>query len=184
MGSLDRILRGVYRRLFRPDRLAALRKRGLVAGRNLVMLDGVIIDWNHCWHIAIGDDVVLAPRVHILAHDLSTKRYLGYTRIGRVTIGSRVFIGSSSVVLPGVTIGDDVIVGAASVVTHDIPSRTVAAGNPCRPICSLDDYLARRRAEMERLPRFSDAYTVGRNLTAAMKAEMNDRMTERFGYVI
>lgn len=31
-----------------------------------------------------------------------------------------------------VTIGDGAVIGAGSVVTHDIPPRVVAAGNPCR----------------------------------------------------
>ena len=37
-------------------------------------------------------------------------------------------------ILPGVTIGDNVVIGAGSVVTHDIPSDTIAYGNPCRVI--------------------------------------------------
>ena len=31
-----------------------------------------------------------------------------------------------------VTIGDGAVIGAGSVVTHDIPARVIAAGNPCR----------------------------------------------------
>lgn len=36
-----------------------------------------------------------------------------------------------------VTIGDRTVIGAGSVVTHDIPSDSLAAGNPCRVIRSL-----------------------------------------------
>lgn len=61
----------------------------------------VIIDPGHCWLIELGDDVTLAPRVHSLAHDASTKRELGYTRIAKVKIGSNVFIGAGSIVLSG-----------------------------------------------------------------------------------
>jgi maltose O-acetyltransferase len=49
-----------------------------------------------------------------------------------VTIGNNVWIGGGAIILPGVTIGDNVTIGAGSVVTKDIPSNTVAAGNPCR----------------------------------------------------
>ena len=42
--------------------------------------------------------MTLAPRVHILAHDASTKNYLNFTKIGRVNIGNNVFIGAESVV--------------------------------------------------------------------------------------
>ena len=38
------------------------------------------------------------------------------------------------VVLPGGKIGDNVVIGAGSVVTKDIPSNTVAVGNPCKVI--------------------------------------------------
>ena len=32
------------------------------------------------------------------------------------------------------TIGDNVVIGAGSVVTKDIPSNSVALGNPCRVV--------------------------------------------------
>jgi acetyltransferase-like isoleucine patch superfamily enzyme len=48
-----------------------------------------------------------------------------------------VWIGGGVIILAGVTIGDNVTIGAGSVVTHDIPSNTVAVGNPCRPIKSI-----------------------------------------------
>lgn len=99
-----------------------LIKRGMKVGRNFGRLNGVILDPAHCWLISIGDDVTMAPRVHVLAHDASTKKYLNYTKIGRVNIGDRVFIGADTVILPNVTIGNDVIIGANSVVTKDIPS--------------------------------------------------------------
>ena len=37
----------------------------------------------------------------------------------------------------GVTIGDNVTIGAGSVVTKDIPSNTVAYGNPCRVVKNI-----------------------------------------------
>ena len=43
-----------------------------------------------------------------------------------------------AVILPGVTIGDHVVIGAGSVVTKDIPSYSLAVGNPCRVIRSLE----------------------------------------------
>ena len=63
---------------------------GLRVGVNFNRLNGVIIDPAHCWLITIGDNVTLAPRVHILAHDASTKNYLNFTKIGRVNIGNNV----------------------------------------------------------------------------------------------
>lgn len=157
--------------------LACLRQRGLTVGNNFVMQEEVVIDTSHCWHITIGHHVTLAPRVHILAHDASTKRFLGYTRIGKVSIGNQVFIGASTLVLPGVSIGSNVIIGAGSVVTRDIPDDVVAAGNPARVICTLREFLAKRAEEMKDVPCFGEEYTIGGHVTDEMKKEMNSRMT-------
>ena len=92
--------------------------------------------------------MVLAPRVHVLAHDSSTGIFIGKTRAANVTIGNNVFVGAGSIILPGVHIGNRVIIGAGSIVTKDIPDNSVAAGNPARVICSLDEYLAKEKAKM------------------------------------
>jgi virginiamycin A acetyltransferase len=53
---------------------------------------------------------------------------------GNVTIGSDVWIGEDVTILGGVSIGNGCCIGTGSIVTQDIPSYTVAAGVPCRPI--------------------------------------------------
>lgn len=53
---------------------------------------------------------------------------------GDTVIGSDVWIGRESVIMPGVTIGDGAIIAAYSVVTKDIPPYSVAGGNPARLI--------------------------------------------------
>ena len=65
----------------------SLIDRGMIVGRNFNRLNGVILDPDHCWLIEIGDNVTIAPRVHILCHDASTKQFLGYTKIGKFIIG-------------------------------------------------------------------------------------------------
>lgn len=178
------LLRKIYRTLFRPDPLKRLIERGLIVGKNFHAQDDVIIDSSHCWHIEIGDDVTLAPRVHVLAHDASTKLFLGFTKIGKVKIGNRVFIGASTTILPGVTIGDDVIVGAGSIVSRDIPSGVVAVGNPARVVEPLADFLARRRQEMECVPVFGEEYALRSSPTPEMRQEMNTKMETGVGYLI
>ncbi len=42
--------------------------------------------------------------------------------------------------LPGASIGDNVIIGAGSVVSGQIPPNSVAAGNPAKVLCSIQDY--------------------------------------------
>jgi len=49
-----------------------------------------------------------------------------------VAIGKNVWIGAKSVILPGVKIGDNSIIGAGSIVVEDIPSYSVAVGNPAK----------------------------------------------------
>jgi acetyltransferase-like isoleucine patch superfamily enzyme len=51
-----------------------------------------------------------------------------------VIIEDHVWIGSKTVILPGVHIGSHAVVGAGSVVTKNVPPRCVAAGNPARVI--------------------------------------------------
>lgn len=146
IGNFFRHLLSVFRG--EPQNLGKLITKGLVVGKGFNRMSGVIIDPSHCYHIRIGDNVTLAPRVHVLAHDSSTFTYLGKTRAANVRIGNDVFIGASSIILPGVSIGNCVVIGAGSVVTKDIPDNSVAVGNPARVVCSLDDYLNKIRGNM------------------------------------
>lgn len=156
---------------------------GMKAGENFNRLNGVILDPSHCWLIEIGDNVTMAPRVHILCHDASTKHFLNYTKIGRVRIGSNVFIGASTVVLPGVTIGDNVIIGANSTVTHDIPDGMVAAGSPARILCSTQVYLDKEHARMEHAPCYGEEYTLRKNISMEKKQQMLRELEQTIGYV-
>ena len=156
---------------------------GMKVGRNFGRLNGVILDPSHCWLIEIGDNVTLAPRVHILCHDASTKTFLNYTKIGRVTIGDNVFIGAESVVLPGVTIGSNVIIGANSTVTHDVPDNCVVVGSPARVLCSLEEYLDKERRRMETAPCYSEEYTLRQNVSMEKRMEQKAALAGKIGYI-
>lgn len=160
-----------------------LIKHGLVVGKNFKRLIGTTIDPSHCWLIEIGDDVTLAPHVALVAHDASTWTALGYTKLTRIRIGDRVFIGEGSVVLPGVTIGNDVIVGANSTVTRDIPDGCVYAGNPAREIGKTEELLRRNREKMKTAPCYGEAYTLRGNIDAARMQQMKSEMQDTCGYV-
>lgn len=56
-----------------------------------------------------------------------------------ITIGNDCWIASNVVICGGVTIGDNCVIGAGSVVTRDIPSNSLAAGNPCRVIRRIEE---------------------------------------------
>ena len=156
---------------------------GMKVGQNFGRLNGVILDPSHCWLIEIGDNVTMAPRVHILCHDASTKLHLGYTKIGRVTIGNNVFIGAESVVLPGVTIGSNVIIGANSTVTHNIPDNVVAAGSPARVICTLDEYLEKETKRMETAPCYSEEYTLRKDVSLELRLRQKEELEGIIGYI-
>lgn len=156
---------------------------GMTVGKNFHRLNGVILDPAHCWLIEIGDNVTIAPRVHILCHDASTKGFLGYTKIGRVNIGTNVFIGAESVILPGVTIGSNVVIGANSTVTHDIPDNTVAAGNPARVLCSLDEYLEKERSRMATAPCYGEDFTLRTELPMEKRMQQKQELAGKIGYI-
>ena len=155
--------------------LSKLEGLGFRHGRNFQMMPEVIIDPSHCFLISCGDDVTIAPRVHILAHDASTKRALDYTRISPVVIGNEVFIGAGSIILPGVTVGDRVVIGAGSVVTKSLPGNGVYAGSPARRICSYDEYVDRNRKALAESPVYDASYVID-VCTEAKKREMQDAL--------
>ena len=88
-------------------------------------------------HVTIGDDCFIGPNVSIYTACHSTDPVRRNSRqewAKPVTIGNNVWIGGCVTILPGVSIGDNVSIGAGSVVVNDIPSNTVAVGNPCKVI--------------------------------------------------
>lgn len=154
-----KVIKWIVSRFRGEQNINKLIRRGLTLGENCSLGD-CFINPSHCFHITIGNNVTFGPHVHILAHDASTKIPLDHTRVANVRIGNNVFIGASSIVLPGVTIGDNVIVGAGSVVNRNIPSNTVAAGNPARVIKPLSDFIEARKKEMTTDNTLGEEYTL------------------------
>ena len=97
----------------------------------------VILDENK---VKFGDNVFIAPNCsfYTAGHPLDYEtRNKGLEYAKPIEVGNNVWIGGNVVVLPGVTIGDNVVIGAGSIVTKDIPSNSVAVGNPCKVIKEL-----------------------------------------------
>jgi len=164
-----------------PERLV---RQGLELGEGVYIAPGSLIDPRHCWLISIGDGSVLGPRVHILAHDASTKLHLGYTKIGEVRIGRRVFIGAGATVLPDVRIGDEAIVGAGSVVRNDVPAGTVVCGNPAEVVCTTEQYLDRHRERMTTRQRFGRrGFTYQGGITTGNKETLREAVRRGAAYV-
>ncbi len=134
------------KRILRPGAytIEELRKHGVKVGENCAIYTRDI-DINHGFLITIGNNVTLSS-ARILAHDGSTKRALGYSRVGRVTIGDNVFVGAGAVIC--VTIGNNVIIGAGAVIAKDIPEDSVVVGNPAKVIGSATAYIEKNKAMM------------------------------------
>ena len=134
-------------------------KRGMKIGKNFNRQSGCRLDPSHCWLITIGDDVTLANKVQILAHDDSIRVYTGYGKIGRVVIGDRVFVGANSTILMNTKIGNDVIIAAGSVVTKDVPDGSIVAGVPAKVIGKTQDYIEREKTRIGVAPTFDSSYS-------------------------
>lgn len=180
---IKNILRAILYRIRGEDTTEKLIKMGMRVGKNFKRLHGVILDPSHCWLIEIGDNVTMAPRVHILAHDASTQLHLGYTKIGKVNIGNNVFIGAETVVLPNVSIGENVIIGSNSTVTKDLEAGGVYAGNPARYLCSTEEYIRKNKKLMINRPCYGEEYTTRGNVSDDMKNQMIREMEEGMGFV-
>jgi len=120
--------------------------------------------------------------VVILTHDGSTKRHIGYSKFGSVSIGRKTFIGMGSIILPGVIIGENVIIGAGSVVTKNIPDNSVAFGNPAKIIESTSDFIKRHSINMETLPVFNHDWTLKSGITENEKKIMKEALQDKTGY--
>lgn len=88
----------------------------------------------------IGNDVMMGPEIIILSgsHNFSDltipMTHQGATERNPVHIKDDVWIGTRSIILPGVTIGSHAIVAAGSVVTKDVPEWAIVGGNPAKVI--------------------------------------------------
>ena len=102
---------------------------------------------SEAWLIEIGNKVTVTSGVKILTHDGSTwlfnddkgRRFL----YKKTIIKNNVFIGTNSIIMPGVVIEDNVIVAAGSIVTKSVPSGVIIGGNPAKIIGDYDTYKAK-----------------------------------------
>ncbi|WP_455618000.1 acyltransferase [Eisenbergiella sp.] len=126
------------------------RKHGMNIGANTFIYSSNI-DYGHAFLISVGDNCTITGAT-LLAHDATTKKQLGYVKVGRINIGNNVFIGQGAIVLPGVTVEDNVIIGAGTVVSRSIPSNSVVVGNPARIIGKTTDYMQKHENRIKKNP--------------------------------
>jgi len=89
--------------------------------------------------LLIGKNVGIGPHVNILtsshkSSDAHTPVLHNEIEFKPVAIEDGCDIGTGAVILPGVKIGRNSIIGAGSIVTKNIPSGSIAVGNPAKVI--------------------------------------------------
>lgn len=93
--------------------------------------------------VQIGDSVLLAPRVQILAvnhlFDDPSRPVIqqGITAQG-IVVEDGAWIGAGAILVDGVRVGARAVVGAGAVVTRNVPPQTLALGVPARVVRRLD----------------------------------------------
>lgn len=121
------------------------------AATNIEIGEGTVINQNFVVSddyfplLKIGKRVAISPNVTVVCASapnnsiLNNNKYVTEKLIVRkeVIIEDDVWIGTNSVLLPGVIIGRESIIGAGSVVVKNVPPLSVVAGNPASVIRTI-----------------------------------------------
>lgn len=132
--------------------VAYLKSKGVMCGEGIRIFvpHKTTIDVLNPHLLSIGSNVVITGPTTILTHDYSVSvanRLSGGRLYGKqqpVSIGSNVFIGWGSIILPGSTIENNVIIGAGAVISGRVETGSVYAGNPAQYVCSIETYMEKR----------------------------------------
>ena len=116
----------------------------IIIGDYVGFSDGVHI--SSISNIAIGSHTLFGSKIYVSDHNHGIYRGQDQSRPdeppvhrllgggGPVVIGENVWIGDNSVIIGPATIGNGAIIGANSVIRGVIPSNTIVAGAPAKPI--------------------------------------------------
>ena len=108
----------------------------ILIGSNVSLVDALLNADSRNGYIDIGDYVFFGQKVMIHARTHNHKKFC-FERLHTITeapviIRKGAWIGSGSIILPGVTIGKNSVIGAGSVVVKNVDDYTVVAGVPAK----------------------------------------------------
>lgn len=151
---LQKIILDLWVRRSSDSLINYYRKKGIRIGENCIFRSSkhTKIDLMRPSLITIGDNVDMNDNFTIMTHDFGHRVFLPLfgeflSSSGRVRIGNNVYFGTNVTILKGGVIGNNCIIGAGSIVNKPIPSNSVAAGVPCRVICTIEEYYAKRQKQ-------------------------------------
>ncbi|MBO4334155.1 MAG: acyltransferase [Paludibacteraceae bacterium] len=121
------------------------RRLGVIVGESTELATTTHFP-SEAYLISIGNHVQITREVTFHTHgggNVVRHAIPDFDCFGKIVIEDWVYIGSNSIILPGVTIGEGSLVAAGSIVTKSVPSNSVVGGNPARFICTIDEYIAK-----------------------------------------
>jgi hypothetical protein len=158
----------------RRDPIAWARSKGVIVGERCRLLG---IDrgtfGSEPYLVRLGDHVTVTGGVRFITHDggvwVFRDEYPNIDIVAPIVIGSNVFIGVNTILMPGAEVGDNSVIGAGSVVVGKIPPETIAVGAPARPLRSRQEYWERIQPN------------VVHDVRSLTLEEKRKRLLERFG---
>jgi acetyltransferase-like isoleucine patch superfamily enzyme/acyl carrier protein len=131
--------------------------------------------------VCIGDHCLIASGVHIFdapGHPTDPElRKLGMPAnpadVRPIKIEDNVWVGTHSLVFPGVTIGEGSVVAAGSVVTSDVPAYMIVAGNPARVIGRLSRRNSKGLSDVPPLSEFAAGSSGVKECADTLRAVMD-----------
>lgn len=139
--SLLRLIIALYYKF----RIWRYRRAGLTIAKDCRMV-GLPHFGSEPYLISIGNHCALSGKVAFVTHDGGTyvfrhqERYRKVIKYGRINVLDNCVIGRGAIILPGVTIGPNSVVGAGSVVNRNVPPDVLVAGNPAKPVMTIQQY--------------------------------------------
>jgi acetyltransferase-like isoleucine patch superfamily enzyme len=161
------------------DHVSYVKFIGVNVGKNIHIYGNPIkMFGTEPWCVTLGDNVHITRDVVFVTHDGGTLLFRDKIHDLEITkpikVGSNVYIGLKSIILPGVNIGDDCIIAAGSVVTKDVSSGTVVGGVPAKFIKTTSEYFESAKSKSLHL-----GHLKGKDKDNALKKHFNYNATKK-----